>query len=43
MKQFLLTILGIQVAMFAYMETCRTANVIVIQAQLQQVKSKFLM
>jgi hypothetical protein len=35
MKWFLLAILGIHVAMFAYLEMCRIANVIVIQAHLQ--------
>ncbi len=39
MKRFLLAILGIQVAMFVYLEMCRTTNVIVIQAHLQQVQS----
>jgi hypothetical protein len=33
-KQLLLAILGIQVAMFAYMEMCKTINVIVIQVHL---------
>jgi hypothetical protein len=37
MKRFLLAILGIQVVMFAYLEICRIANVIVIQAHLQHV------
>ncbi len=39
MKKKLLAILGIQVAMFAYLEMCKIANVIVIQAHLQQVQS----
>lgn len=38
MKRFLLAILGIQVVMFAYLEMCRIANVIVIQAHLQHVQ-----
>jgi len=37
MKWLLLAILGIQVAMFAYLEMCTTAHVIVIQAHLKQV------
>jgi hypothetical protein len=36
-KLLLLAILGIQVAMFAYMEMCKTVNVIVIQVYLRQV------
>ncbi len=38
MKRFLLAILGIQVVMFAYLEMCRIANVIVIQVHLQHVQ-----
>jgi len=34
-KQLLLAILGIQVAMFAYMEMWKTINVIVIQIHLR--------
>jgi predicted nuclease of restriction endonuclease-like (RecB) superfamily len=39
MKRFLLEILGIQAAMFAFLEMCTTAHVIVIQAHLKQVQS----
>jgi uncharacterized membrane protein len=39
----LLAILGIQLAMFSYLEMCRLANVIVIQADLQQMQSKKFM
>jgi len=42
-KQLLIAILGIQVAMFAYMEMCKTINVIVIQVHLRQVWSIIFM